>query len=32
MLTLVVKDLSDLDIADLAAYYGAIEILVKPPQ
>ena len=26
MMTLVVKDLSDQDIADLAAYYGAIEI------
>jgi cytochrome c553 len=32
MMTLVVKDLSDQDIADLAAYYSAIEISVKAPQ
>jgi cytochrome c553 len=32
MMTLVVKDLSDQDIADLAAYYSAIEISVKSPQ
>ena len=32
MMTLVVKDLSDQDIADLAAYYGAIEISTKPPK
>jgi cytochrome c553 len=31
MMTLVVKDLTDQDIADLAAYYAAIEISVKPP-
>src|SRR5512144_1372252 len=32
MMTLVVKDLSDRDIADLAAYYAAIEISTKPPK
>ena len=32
MMTLVVKDLSDQDIADLAAYYGAIEITATPPK
>ena len=32
MMTLVVKDLSDQDIADLAAYYSAIEISAKSPQ
>jgi cytochrome c553 len=32
VMTLVVKDLSDRDIADLAAYYGSIEISVKPPK
>ncbi len=32
MMTIVVKDLSDQDIADLAAYYGAIEISTKPPK
>jgi cytochrome c553 len=32
MMTLVVKDLTDEDVADLAAYYAAIEISVKPPQ
>jgi len=32
MMTLVVKDLSDQDIADLAAYYAAIEISVRPPK
>jgi cytochrome c553 len=32
MMKLVVKDLSDQDIADLAAYYSAIEISVKSPQ
>jgi cytochrome c553 len=32
MMTLVAKDLTDQDIADLAAYYGAIEISVAPPK
>jgi cytochrome c553 len=32
MMTLVVKDLTDEDIADLAAYYAAIEISVRQPQ
>jgi cytochrome c553 len=32
MMTLVVKDLTDQDIADLAAYYGAIEISVTLPK
>ncbi len=32
MMTLVVKDLSDQDIADLAAYYAAIEVSVTPPK
>jgi cytochrome c553 len=32
MMTLVVKDLSDQDIADLAAYYAAIEISIRPPK
>ena len=32
MMTIVVKELSDQDIADLAAYYAAIEISTKPPQ
>ena len=32
VMTLVVKDLSDRDIADLAAYYGSIEISAKPPK
>jgi cytochrome c553 len=31
MMTLVVKPLSDEDVADLAAYYAAIEISVRPP-
>jgi cytochrome c553 len=31
MMTLVVRDLSDQDVADLAAYYAAIEVTVKPP-
>ena len=31
MMTLVVRDLTDQDVADLAAYYAAIEITVKPP-
>jgi cytochrome c553 len=32
MMTLVVKDLTNEDIADLAAYYAAIEISVKQPR
>jgi cytochrome c553 len=32
MMTIVVKSLSDADVADLAAYYSAIAITVKPPQ
>lgn len=32
MMTIVVRELSDQDIADLAAYYAAIEISTKPPQ
>jgi cytochrome c553 len=32
MMTIVVRELSDQDIADLAAYYGAIEISTKPPR
>jgi cytochrome c553 len=32
MMTLVVKDLSDQDVADLAAYYAAIQISATPPQ
>ncbi|HSI42413.1 MAG TPA: cytochrome c [Xanthobacteraceae bacterium] len=32
MMTVVSKDLKDDDIADLAAWYAAIEVTVKPPQ
>ena len=32
MMSLVVQPLTDADVADLAAYYSAIEISVKPPQ
>ncbi len=32
MMTIVVQNLSDQDIADLAAYYGAIEISATPPK
>jgi cytochrome c553 len=32
LMTLVVKDLSDQDIADLASYFGAIEISAQPPK
>jgi len=32
MMTLVAKALSDQDIADLAAYYAAIEVSVMPPK
>ena len=31
MMSIVIKDLSDADVADLAAYYASIEITVKPP-
>jgi cytochrome c553 len=31
MMTLVVRDLTDQDVADLSAYYAAIEVTVKPP-
>ena len=32
LMMLVVKDLSDQYIADLASYYGAIEISAQPPK
>jgi cytochrome c553 len=32
MMTLVVEQLKDQDVADLAAFYAAIEVTVKPPQ
>ena len=32
MMTLVVQPLTDQDVADLAAYYAAIEVTVKPPK
>jgi cytochrome c553 len=32
MMSLVVGPLSDQDVADLAAYYAAIEISAKPPK
>jgi len=31
MMTLVVQPLTDQDVVDLAAYYAAIEVSVKPP-
>ena len=31
MMSLVIRDLSDKDILDLAAYYGRIEVRVKAP-
>jgi cytochrome c553 len=31
MMTIVVQQLSDQDVADLAAYYAGIEFTVKPP-
>jgi cytochrome c553 len=31
MMTIVVQPLTEQDVADLAAYYAAIEITVKPP-
>ncbi len=32
MMSIVTKKLSDADVADLAAYYSAIEITTKPPR
>jgi cytochrome c553 len=32
LMTLVVKPLTDRDVADIAAYYSAIEITAKPPR
>jgi len=32
MMTIVVTPLTDQDVADLAAYYSAIQITVTPPQ
>jgi cytochrome c553 len=32
MMSLVVQQLSDQDVADLAAFYAAIEVTTKPPQ
>ena len=32
MMTVVVQPLSDQDVADLAAYYAAIEVTVKMPK
>ena len=32
MMSLVVEPLSDQDVADLAAYYAAIEMSVKAPK
>jgi cytochrome c553 len=32
MMSIVVQPLSDQDIADLAAYYAAIEVTAKPPR
>lgn len=32
VMSIMIKALNDTDIADLAAYYSAIEITVKPPQ
>src|SRR5262245_3289646 len=32
MMTIVVQPLTDQDVADLAAYYAAIEITARPPQ
>ena len=32
MMSIVVQPLSDQDVADLAAYYAAIEVTVKPPK
>jgi cytochrome c553 len=32
MMSLVVQQLSDQDVADLAAFYAAIEVTMKPPK
>jgi cytochrome c553 len=32
MMSLVVQQLSDQDVADLAAFYAAIEVMTKPPK
>ena len=32
MMSIVVEKLTDQDVADLAAYYAAIEVTVKPPK
>lgn len=32
IMSIMIKALNDTDVADLAAYYSAIEITVKPPQ
>jgi cytochrome c553 len=32
LMTIVVKQLNDRDVADIAAYYSAIEVTAKPPQ
>jgi cytochrome c553 len=32
MMSLVVQQLSDQDVADLAAFYAAIEVTTKPPK
>jgi cytochrome c553 len=32
MMSIVVQPLTDQDVADLAAYYAAIEVTVKPPR
>ena len=32
MMTIVVEKLTDQDVADLAAYYAAIEVTAKPPK
>jgi cytochrome c553 len=32
MMSLVVQPLSDQDVADLAAFYAAIEVTTKPPK
>jgi cytochrome c553 len=32
LMTIVVKALTDRDVADIAAYYSAIEVTAKPPQ
>jgi len=32
MMSIVVQQLSEIDVADLAAYYAAIEVTAKPPR